>query len=108
MEPALLAAAFDHAALDQRLAVGEVEVPLGRLAAVAVEAMLDQDRADLLLEQGEPLLHLPSMVGRHARRPLSQGPSPLDDQHQNDETEKDLHAALHETPCTGEVGSFLS
>ena len=34
-EPALLAAAFEHAAIDQRLAVREVEAPLLRLAAVA-------------------------------------------------------------------------
>ena len=40
-EPALLAAAFEHAALDQRLAVREVEPALGRLAAVAIEAVLD-------------------------------------------------------------------
>ena len=66
-EPALLAASFEHAAFDQRLAVREVEVPFRRLAAVAVEAVLHERGTDLRLEQGEPLLHPPGVVGRHSR-----------------------------------------
>ncbi len=56
-QPALLAAAFEHAAIDQRLAVREVEPPFLRLAAVAVEAMLHQRGPHPGLEEGEPLFH---------------------------------------------------
>ncbi len=67
-EPALLAASFEHAAIDQRLAVREVEPAFLRLAAVAVETVLDERRADLRLEQVEALLHFLGMVGRYTTR----------------------------------------
>ena len=66
-ELALLRAPFERAARNERLAVGEVELPLGRLAAVAVEAVLDQNRADLLLEEDEPLPHRLGVVGGDRR-----------------------------------------